>query len=302
MSTVPKLAPGRMRRALENSGQCFIIGDMNILTTQNEFSDFLMELATSGEYQYKFLKHELANIFQGRSPIYDDSLLNVQGDSWILIVHGDTIMIHGHNWSVNQFTEIREAFDLSRFNNYLLRGDAVLIRSLNDFYGIRNFDVEMERLFYRTNAIKLFPTGDLVISQAREEDLAQLAPMMQMYYHEEYNGENDKTIEESTARARKCLVRGMMYVLRNAEGTLLSFCTVNDPDIGILFTKQEFRNRGCGKMILSYCGELLLQKNDEAYLMTVASQPASNAACQQVGFRQYFEYGYVRINIHRQPT
>jgi hypothetical protein len=245
---------------------------------------------------YKFLSHEVAKCMQGDSTFYDDSLLNIRGDSWILIIHSDAVMIYGHMWSSENFEEIKKGFDLSKFSNYLIIGDSLLIKALLEFYEIDNFIIEMERVFYRANSITLFDTQDLEISSPEEIDINPLASMLQQYYHEEYDGENDKSLEEMKSRIQTCISKKAIYVLKNGENNILSFCTLIDPDIGIFFTKAELRNKGYGKIILSYCSDILLQQNEEIYLMTVKSKAESNAACQRVGFRQFYEYSYIRIN------
>lgn len=269
---------------------------MNIDVSQEEFGHFLFELASSNDYQYKFLRNEVAQCMQGKSKFYDDSLLNIQGESWILLIHSRAILVYGNNWSMSQFEEIKKSFDLSKFTNYLITGDSELIKALIDFYDIDNFRIEMERVFYRTSSITHYSNKDLEISLPKEKDLKVLAEMLQQYYHEEYEGENDKTIEEMVSRVKECKLEGKMFVLKNSQNDILSFCTIIDPDIGILFTNKEFRRKGYGKIILSYCADLILLQNSEIYLMTVKSKVESNAVCQRVGFKPYFEYSYIRIN------
>jgi hypothetical protein len=271
---------------------------MNIHVTHREFENFLRGITISADYQYKLLRHEIFQAVKGQSVFYDGSLINIniQSKSWILIIHSGTILIYGENWSKSQFEEIKTAFDLTKFTNYLLTGDSLLIKALLEFYEIDNFLIEMERLFYKTTSIKVFNNLDLEIAPAANKDVNVLAAMLQQYYHEEYEGENDKTIEEMISRVNQCISEGTMFVLSNNKGDILSFCTIIDPDIGIFFTKTEFRNNGYGKIILSYCSNLLLQRNGEVYLMTVKSRVESNTACERVGFKPYFEYSYIRIN------
>jgi GNAT superfamily N-acetyltransferase len=269
---------------------------MNIHTSQEEFDNFLHGLASSQDYRYKLLRYEISQAVKGRSIFYDGSLLNVQGESWILIIHSGAILVYGNNWSKNQFEEIKGSFDLTKFTNYLVTGDSSLIKALLEFYEINNFRIEMERLFYKTTSINIFDSNDLRITPANEKDINILAAMLQQYYHEEYEGENDKTIEDMVSRVRQCIFNETMFVLENHKGDILSFCTIIDPDIGIFFTNTEFRNKGYGKIILSYCADLLLERNTEIYLMTVKSKVDSNTACRRVGFEPYFEYSYTRIN------
>ena len=89
-------------------------------------------------------------------------------------------------------------------------------------------------------------------------------------------------------------------MLRNQNNETLSFCTIINPDIGILFTSPTHRNNGFGKILLSYCSQLLLNYNDEIYLMTDKNKVSSNSACQRVGFEPFFNYQQLLINTDQQ--
>ena len=120
--------------------------------------------------------------------------------------------------------------------------------------------------------------------------------MLQEYYQEEYDGSNDKTIEEMRRRIISVIQTEKIYVLLDKYETLLSFCTIIDPDIGILFTNRVHRRKGYGKIILSYCSQLLQQKNDTVYVMTDGNKIESNIVCKAVGFEPYFNYTMTKIN------
>ena len=269
---------------------------MNIPISQDKFQDFLIELCKSDDFRYKFLRHEVTQALQGKTFFYDKSILNIQGDSWILIIHSSALLIYGENWNNEQFIELEKVFDLTKFSNYLLVGESLLINALLEYYNIENYQLEMQRLFYRAKAINIFTDNNLEIYAPTENDVEILAKMLQQYYHEEYEGENDKGIEEMSKRVNTCISEKTIYLLKNEKNDILSFCTIINPDIGILFTNGKFRNKGYGKIILSHCADLLLKRNNEIYLMTVKSNAESNSVCYKVGFKPYFEYSYVRIN------
>lgn len=120
--------------------------------------------------------------------------------------------------------------------------------------------------------------------------------MLQEYYHEEYNGLNNKEIEEMQLRMFQLIKSEKVYVLLNSNDQILSFCSIIDPDIGILFTKNDSRNKGCAKMILSYCSNLLLQRNGKVFLMTDQDKLESNLVSAKVGFESFYKYKMVEIN------
>lgn len=128
------------------------------------------------------------------------------------------------------------------------------------------------------------------------KQVEELSKMLQGYYHEEYDGLNDKTIEEMRERILQVIRTKMIFVLLDDNQQILSFCTIIDPDIGILYIKREHRNKGYGKVILTYCSQLLRKRNGAVFLMTDRDKPESNTVCAALGFKPYFYYVMTDIN------
>jgi hypothetical protein len=262
-----------------------------------EFNRFLFEEIDMDLYQHKFLNDYVKKVKIGQNSVYDSSVINTSKDGWILILHGDVLFIYGHNWTVDQFQEIAEIFDLNKFKNCTLLGENELIDELIKFYKPKNSEIEKQRLLFHTTKISDFDNKALKIRLGSLGELAELSQMLQEYYHEEYNGLNDKTIEEMQKRMSAMIRTKKIFVLLNMNDMLLSFCSLVDPDIGILFTKREYRNLGYGKIILSYCSRLLQQKNGTVYLMTDRDKIESNIVCEAVGFKPYYKHVMTKINF-----
>jgi hypothetical protein len=271
---------------------------MNITPKDNpkEFNQFLLEKVGLESFENKFLRDYIKRAQSGELNLYNASLLNISEESWILILHGDVLLIYGKNWKKEQFSEIKKIFELNAYTNYSLTGNSKLINDLVDYFKVNNRTIEKERIFYKTNNINEFKTKGITIESGQMADSKELAEMLQEYYHEEYNGHNDKPIDEMLRRVFVLLQTESIYVLRNSSSEICSFCTIINPDIGILFTKSKFRGKGFGKIIISYCSKLLLEVNDEVYVMTDKAKPSSNIVCEQVGFKPYFNYTSIAIN------
>jgi hypothetical protein len=271
---------------------------MNLTPKNNlkEFNRFLFQEIDLHKYEYKFLNDYVKKAAKGLTPLYDHSLINTSPNGWILILHGDMLFVYGDKWNENQIQEINEVFDLNKFTNYILSGDNALIDKLIEFYKPKNFEIEKRRILYRTRNINNFNSNDLIIRLATFTELKELAIMLQEYYHEEYNGLNDKTIDEMQQRITSVIQTKKIYVLHDMNETFFSFCTIIDPDIGILFTKREHRNKGYGKIILSYCSQVLQKKNETVYVLTDRDKLESNIVCKAVGFIPYYNYIMIKIN------
>lgn len=271
---------------------------MNLTPKHNltEFNRFLFEEIDLNIYKHKFLKDYVGKATKGQAPLYELSVINTLSDGWIMILHGDVLLVYGDNWTDNQIQEINEIFDLNKFTNYPLVGDSVLINKLLEFYKPKNYEIEKQRILYKTDDIINFNNDALQIRHGSFNQLNELAKMLQDYYHEEYNGLNDKTIEDMRERIFSVIQTKKIYVLLDVNDTILSFCTIIDPDVGIMFTKAEHRNNGYGKIILSHCSQLLQQKNETVYVMTDSDKPESNKVCETVGFKPYYYYQMTKIN------
>ncbi len=271
---------------------------MNITPKKNpeEFNRFLFEKVGINKFQNKFLLDYLEKVQNGEKRLYDASLINAKDESWILILHGEMLLIYGENWQIEQLTEIKEIFDLNEYTNYLLTGNSVLIYEMIDFFKVNNFNIKKERIFYRSENINNFELNEISIELGEMVDATELSVMLQQYYHEEYNGQNDKEISEMFRRIFNQVQTNSIYVLRNANSQICSFCTVINPDIGILFTKTEHRGKGYGKVLLAYCSKILLKENNEVFVMTDKEKVASNIVCEKVGFEPFFNYTYTEIN------
>lgn len=269
------------------------------LSPKNNFeklNQFLFNEIDLNLYKYKFLNEYVKMAKEGLAPHYDLSVLNISGKGWILILHGDVLLVYGENWTEHQIHEISKSFDLNKFTNFKLSGDYILIEKLIEFYDPKNTQIEKRRILYKSTKINTFKAENLKIRIGSIGELLQLALMLQEYYHEEYKGLNDKTIEEMQQRIFSMIQQNKIYILLDKDESILSFCTIIDPDIGIMFTKQKHRNKGFAKIILFYCAQLLKDKNDTVYIMTDKDEAPSNIVCEAVGFKPYYDYVTTKIN------
>ncbi|MBD0833340.1 GNAT family N-acetyltransferase [Aestuariibaculum sediminum] len=271
---------------------------MNLTPKDNpqEFNKVLFQEIGINLFKHKYLKDYIDGVQSGIRKLYDASLINKTGDGWILILHGDILLIYGHNWNKAQFSEIKQIFDLNDYTNYAAGGEAKLIGELIEYFKVDKYTVRKERIFYKSDKIIDFETNGLKIELGKMSELNELAIMLQLYYHEEYKGENDKSLSEMQQRMFQLIHTAKVYTLKNKSNNLLSFCSIIDPDIGILFTNPEHREKGYGKILLSHCSKLLENENGAVYVMTDRNEVGSNRVCKAVGFNSIYEFSMIEIN------
>jgi hypothetical protein len=77
---------------------------MNITPKNNieQFNQFLFNEIDLSLYKYKFLNDYVQKAKNGLAPLYELSIINKIANGWILILHGDILLIYGENWKENQ--------------------------------------------------------------------------------------------------------------------------------------------------------------------------------------------------------
>jgi predicted GNAT family acetyltransferase len=185
---------------------------------------------------------------------------------------------------------------LNNYTNFSLCGDDEIIEKLIAFNQPKNLEIKKKRIFYKSNEIRIFNAHKLKIQNGSLNNLNELSVMLQEYYHEEYNGLNEKTIEEMQQLIISSIQAKKIFVLFDDSENLVSFCTIIDPDIGIMFTKRAHRKKGYGKIILAHCSKLILEKNETVYVMTDRDKIESNIVCEAVGFKPYYNHVMTKIN------
>lgn len=269
---------------------------MNISITQTEtFWQYFYDLIDLNLYQHKFLREDFKQAKSGNQTLYDRTFLNVQGNSWILMLELESIHIYGQNWSIQQVDEFLKNFDASTFENRFVCGETRLLFEIFRRANTTNYEQFIDRIFYVKSKLNAINQQEETIRLARIEEVPVLGRMLQQFYHEEYEGKNDKLIEEMECRMIAEVERESVYVHLTSENVISSFCTINNPDIGILYTNPVHRRKGYAKKILSFCTEQLFLENQEAHLMTMRNKVESNSTAQSIGYTPYFEFCCVHM-------
>lgn len=278
---------------------------MNLTIKDNlkQINQFLHKEIDLNDYKYKFLSDYINQTKKGTQEIKNSTLLNIKsdGNGWILIVHGDGItgemlLIYGEEWDECQFEEINKIFDLNSKIDCGIAGESELIFKLLEFYKSENIVIEKSRSFYVKVKTSLIDFKDSNVRLGHMTDLDELSTMLQQYYSEEYNGVNNKTFNEMQKRVLDFIRNENIYLLIDSKGDIVSFCTINKQDIGIMFTKSEHRGKGYAKIILAYCANILIKQNNIVYLMTDRDKIESNIVCQNIGFSPFFNYVMLVLN------
>jgi GNAT superfamily N-acetyltransferase len=276
---------------------------MNYSAAENPilFRNFLEQNISGDKYEYTFVTNQIESALAGFDQVYSDSFVNICDNnpkSWILVVNTDKfVSVYGENYTEEQITESLKVFDFADENHTFLSGSKDLLLRIVDIAAKGKYRVEKSRYFYRLKQTKILDYSSYQILIPDFENALELAEMLQAYYHEEYNGDNDKTIRQMYNKIIDLLLTNSIVIVTDPNTEqIISLCTIKDSSPGILFTKPSFRNKGFGKVLLNFCSEQLLKENEIIYVMTDANVLSSNRIMENLGFEKFYEYINVTIN------
>lgn len=262
----------------------------------NNFVNFLEKNISREDFRFKYLIKILDAIYSQNIEANCNSFVLEEKDTWILFIEtSNQIFLYGDHYLDEHISQFVSIINLNEYKNYDIMGTFDLVYLILSLSYIENYKIIKDRLFYCLSNYE--PTDSkLDIKLANENDVEELATMFQDYYSEEYEGTRNKSRDFLIPQISSLINNKSIYVFKTND-TIASFCTIQDPDIGILFTKNQFRNNGIGHSLLEYCTKILYNKNKIVYLLTDMHNGASNCVCQKIGF----EILYQHTNVLLQP-
>jgi len=260
----------------------------------DDFSDFIIENIERHDYRYKYLINVLDAIYGHEIQANVNSFINEDEDGWIIFIEIEAqLFVYGLNFSDIQVSHFVETINLKEYKNFEIMGTMELVYKILNLSEIENYKLIKDRCFYQLTNYDSAPIQDN-IELANFDDIDELIQMFQNYYIEEYNGERNKTADFLTPMINRYIHNESLFVIKNAE-TITTFCSVSNPDIGIIFTKEEYRGQGLGHRLLEYCSNLLFEENEVVYLMTDMHNPSSNKITQKIGYELIYEHTNLKL-------
>jgi GNAT superfamily N-acetyltransferase len=267
---------------------------INIKDT-SEFFDFISDNIEQYDFRYKYLIKVLKLIYGKEIPVNVNSFINEEEDGgWIIFIEIEGwIYIYGLAYSEFQISHFIETIDLKKYNGFEIMGTLDLVYKILKESEIQTYKIIKDRYFYQLINYDSEPIENN-IEFANSDDLDELVLMFQSYYSEEYNGERNKSADFLIPTIKSFIQDQSLFVIK-IDDTITTFCSVINPDIGIIFTKEKYRRQGLGRRLLEYCSSLLFEENEVAYLMTDKHNSESNKICQKIGYDIIYEHTNLKI-------
>jgi GNAT superfamily N-acetyltransferase len=254
-----------------------------------QFFQFIEVTINKGDYRYKYLNNALALIYNREVEIGANSYIHQDEGGWVIfIVFAADLLIYGADYSEVHLAHLTRALDLARYKGFNTMGTYDLIYTVLERLKIENYQLVKDRYFYQLTDITANVTENN-LKLAKSGDHKQLVGMFQQYYIEAYQGERNKRVEFLLPMINRSILEKKLYIIK-FDTIIAAFCSIVDPDIGILFTRETHRGQGLGFRLLAHCSRMLLEKNGFAFVMTDMHNPASNTICKKIGYKLIYEH------------
>lgn len=195
------------------------------------------------------------------------------------------------------FVNERICFSTFKTDGFHFAGNTDFINSISEINTDFELEIFKERYFYAANKIDIQIEKEFKyhIDLLNKDDIEKTSILYQRYYNEEYNGRNDKSLEEVKLNLNYLISENLIYKLE-IESEIVGFCTKmsflsDKPNmIGTIFIDEQFRNRKYAQLLLSEVCKELLKYNEEIYLMTTQENISSNKMVENLGFVKQYEH------------
>lgn len=264
------------------------------VTQTDNFLDFLNTSIDTNDFRYKYLVGILDLAFgKGQAEVTENTAVYQSENDWIIYIEtAGQLFLYGSN-NEELLTELSNKLNLNTFHGFEIMGEYNLVYKLLDKQNIHDYLVIKDRIFYHlTNTDHLLQTLDN--TSPNIDDAEELTQMMLDYYHEEYDGTRDKQHDAIFNGICRYIMAQTIHIFKE-NNIIKAFCTIIDPDIGIIYTKPGYRKNQIGKKLLSTCSHILIELNGESYLMTDLNSQASNKMTQDIGYKEIYRHSNIQI-------
>jgi RimJ/RimL family protein N-acetyltransferase len=259
-----------------------------------------MERLSNNNLNIYYLIHAYFSVNRGGENFYDAWIFE-ELNSWAIGVRIDGMyLIYGNSCDDLIISKIHERInnnEVEYLSGFHFCGTKVILDKLFIKANF-NFEVYKERYYYtltKKNFIPINSVQNILIRKSVISDLQVIAKMNSDFNTEEWNGKNNRSVEDFEALIREN-VRSGKFFLVEFNNEVVGFCSVMnflskvDNMIGTVYICDNYRNKNLGTHLLSSVLKNQLDHAEEIYLMTDRQNLPSNKMVENLGFEKNYEY------------
>ncbi|MBI6117886.1 GNAT family N-acetyltransferase [Salegentibacter maritimus] len=248
------------------------------------------------EFNFYNIINAFGRVFSNNVEFYDCWIYEIE-DRWCVGFWITGNYLFNSNNLIHSDTKIiKNKIDFGQFGNgFHFTGNTQIIEQLSNSNLDYSLEPFKERYYYSLNSLKLKTKFSKEVDLSKQEDIKELSILYQKYFHEEYDGKNDKDLQTTTAMVESLHSRKLIYRLK-LKGKIVGFCTIMNflhPElnmIGTIFIDKKFRAKGNGIHLLSFVTEKIHKERIKVFLMTTKENISSNKMVEKIGFKKQYNH------------
>lgn len=273
---------------------------MNMIIEEFDFLDDnfigqMNDFAKSEPFQLFYLYNAVNMVNHEGTNFYDAFVLTNNTCKIISLCIDSGYYFYGKNWTETEIELIRKRINFETFpNGFHFVGTTDLVNRLFEDTEIQTVDFK-DRYFYKIDLNPTIDDSSYVITEPNKNDIEKLGKITQKSHREEYKELSIKTLEEFVDQVQELISKSNIFINKN-DNEITGFCTVmytesDSPMIGTLYIKEEYRNKGIGKVLLSFATKKLMkEKANACYLVTEKNNISANKVIESVGYKKIYEH------------
>lgn len=260
----------------------------------DNFIEHVNDFSKSEPFQLFYLYIAINMVNNEGENFYDAFVLTNNTCKIIGLCIDSGYYFYGKNWTETEIKIIRKRVNFVTFTNgFHFVGTTGLVNDIFNDNKTQTVDFK-DRYFYKINSNPTIDESPYVIIEPNKSDIQKLAELIQESHKEEYKELSVRTLVESIEQAQELVSKSNIFINKK-NNEITGFCSVmytesDSPLIGTLYIKEEYRNKGIGKALLSFAAEKLMkEKANACYLVTERNNISANKVIQSVGFKKIYE-------------
>ena len=270
---------------------------INEFETIEDFIPKVVEVINGKLFEHYILLNSIFRTdYQGDE--YLESYIIGTPENWILgFCMQSTYMLYGYNWTDKQLADAQNKVDsIDYLKPFHFSGTAKLVRNLTSEF---NVDIFKDRIFYENRNLAYFQS-DSRCALAKMEDLENVSIMMCDYFEDEYDGKNNKRLDQMKIEVEDSIGKETIWTLK-IDDEIVSMCSTiltqfDSPIIGSFFTLRKARNKGYGTTLLSHVSKEMVKRFGIVTLLADKNHTESIKVFEKLNYINVYETLEVAIN------
>jgi RimJ/RimL family protein N-acetyltransferase len=259
-----------------------------------------IERLSNNNLKIYYLIHAYFSVSKGSKGFYDAWIFE-ESNSWAIGLRIDgRYLIYGNNCDDLIISKVHERIDNNEVE-YLSGFHFCGTKAILDKLMIKaNFDFEVYKERYyctlqKENFIPIINDQNILIRKSVISDLLVIAKMNSDFNTEEWNGKNNRSVEDFEFLIKEDVKSGKFFLVE-FNNEVVGFCSVMnflskvDNMIGTVYISDTHRNQNLGTHLLSSVVNNQFDHAEEIYLMTDIQNLPSNKMVKNLGFEKNYEY------------